>query len=241
MLLGVGLIAAAAMVGFVGSTFEFDGRPGSRWPGRSQSPRAGVLGVLTRRSPEVELHRLTGRIAAAGIAIGLSPLVVNLAEWRNSGLLEDWGGSFYIEVLAAEAAAMVALLLLIRAPRFRLHAGGALIAMGTLLALHYVGVMIQIAKYDGGGSLKPGGVLGVAGALVLLSAGVSVLRFERRDQSARLCLQRLDQFTICTRLSSTRRREFPVLDVGEGERLGVARLVDALERLDAQENLCCCR
>ena len=183
VLLGVGLITAAAMVAFVGSTFEFDGTARVTSAGAVAIAAAGVLGVLTRRAPEVELRRWTGRIAAAGVAIGLLPLVVNLAEWSDSGLLEDWGGSFYIEVLAAEAAAMVALLLLIRAPRFRLHAGGALIALGALLALHYVGVMIQIAKYEGGGSLRLGGVLGVAGALVLLSAGVSVLRFERRTKA----------------------------------------------------------
>ena len=75
------------------------------------------------------------------------------------------------------------MLLLIRAPRARLHAGGALIALGALLALHYVGVMIQIAKYSGGGSLRIGGALGVAGALVVLAAGISVLRFERRSRA----------------------------------------------------------
>ena len=180
LLLAVGLIASAAMVAFVGSTFDFDGTAAVTALGAVAIAAAGVLGVVTRRAPEVEIPRRTIRIAAAGVAVGLSPLVVNLAEWSSSGLLEGWGGSYSIEVVAAEAAAMIALLLLIRAPRARLQAGGALIALGALLALHYVGVMIQIAKYEGGDALRLGGVLGVAGALVLLWAGVSVLRFERR-------------------------------------------------------------
>ena len=180
LLLAVGLIAAAAMVAFVGSTFDFDGTAAVTALGAVAIAAAGVLGVVTRRAPEVEIPRRTVRIAAAGVAVGLSPLFVNLAEWSSSGLLEGWGGSYSIEVVAAEAAAMIVLLLLIRAPRARLQAGGALIALGALLALHYVGVMIQIAKYEGGDALRLGGVLGVAGALVLLWAGVSVLRFERR-------------------------------------------------------------
>ena len=100
-------------------------------------------------------------------------------------MLEGWGGSFYIEVLAAGAAAAVAVLLLIRAPRARLHAGGALIALGALLALHYVGVMIQIAKYSGGGSLRIGGALGVAGALVAALSGHQRAAVRAPEQSAR--------------------------------------------------------
>ena len=94
VLLGVGLIAAAAMVAFVGSTFEFDGTARSRRSGRSRSPPP-VCSACSRGAPrKSDLRRRTGRIAAAGVALGLLPLVVNLAEWSDSGLLEDWGGSY---------------------------------------------------------------------------------------------------------------------------------------------------
>ena len=237
VLLGVGLIVAAAMVAFVGSTFDFDGTAAVTAAGAAAIAAAGVLGVLTRRAPEVELRRRTGRIAAAGAALGLLPLVVNLAEWSDSGLLEDWGGSFYIEVLVAEAAAVVALLLLIRAPRARLHAGGALIALGALLALHYVGVMIQIAKYEGGDSLRLGGPLGVAGALVLLAAGISVLRFERRTRRPSPRPSDLISSRSAPRLSSTpAKTNARVLDVGRSAERSWALPACSetpLERLDA--------
>ena len=51
VLLGVGLIAAAAMVAFVSSTFEFDGTAAVTAAGAVAIAAAGVLGVLTRRAP----------------------------------------------------------------------------------------------------------------------------------------------------------------------------------------------
>ena len=77
------------------------------------------------------------------------------------------------------AVAVVALVLLIRAPRARVRAGGALISVGTLLVLHFVGLMIFIAKWEGADALRLGGPLGVAGGLLLLVGGISVLRAER--------------------------------------------------------------
>jgi hypothetical protein len=176
MLLGVGLIVLAAMGGFVASVFEFAGAAALTVAGAVAIGAAGALGVLTHRAPEVGLTRRSWALAAAGAGLGFAPLVVNVAYWSDSGLLEDWGGSFYIEVLAACAATVVALLFLIRMPRARLRAAGALTAIGALLALHYVGLMIQIAKYEGVDALRLGGALGVAGGLVLVGAGLHVLR-----------------------------------------------------------------
>ena len=104
---------------------------------------------------------------------------MNVASWSKTGLLEDWAGSYAIEVLVAVAAAVVAFVLLIRAPRARVRAGGALIAVGTLLVLHLVGLMFQIAKWEGVDALRLGGPLGIAGGLLLVVGGISVLRAER--------------------------------------------------------------
>ena len=103
---------------------------------------------------------------------------MNVASWSKTGLLEE-AGYYAIEVLVAVAAAVVAYVLLIRAPRARVRAGGALIAVGTLLVLHLVGLMIHIAKWEEVDALRLGGPLGVAGGLLLVVAGISVLRAER--------------------------------------------------------------
>jgi hypothetical protein len=183
LLLGVGLIVIAAMVAFVGSVFDFDDTAALTAIGAIAIAAAGALGVLTRRAPEVEWPRRARVVAAAGVVLGFSPLLVNVADWESTGLLESWGGAYYLEVLAAGAVAALALLALFRAPRARLPAGGALIAVGALLALHYVGLMIQIAKWEGADALRLGGPLGVAGGLLLLAAGIGVLRSERSDKA----------------------------------------------------------
>lgn len=183
LLLGVGLIVAAAMAAFVGSVFDFDGMVVLTAVGAAAIAAAGVLGLLTRRAPEVDWPRRARVVAAAGVVLGFSPLVVNVAEWGSSGLLEKWGGAFYIEALAAGAVAGLALLGLIRAPRARLPAGGALIAVGFLLALHYVGLMVQIGKWEGADALRLGGPLGVAGGLLLIAAGISVLGGQDRTEA----------------------------------------------------------
>ena len=96
-----------------------------------------------------------------------------------------WGGPYYGEVVVAGLAAIVALLLLIRVPRARLHAAGVFVAVGILLVLHYAAFMIQVYHY--GGATGRGGPLGVLGGLLLVGAGVSVLVAERR---AERCLHR---------------------------------------------------
>lgn len=179
-LLGVGLVVFVAMVAFVWSPFEFDGTAAFTALGAVAIAAAGTLGVLTRRAPEVEWPRRGRIVAAVGALLAVAPLLVNVGEWSGSGLLEDWPRAYYLEALVAGAAAIVALIVMVRAPRARLPLGGALVAVGTLLALHYAGLMIQIAKYDGVDALRLGGALGVAGGLVLVRAGLLVLRDDHR-------------------------------------------------------------
>ncbi|MDQ4029532.1 MAG: hypothetical protein M3168_00660, partial [Actinomycetota bacterium] len=174
----VGLITSVAMLAFVSSSLEVAGAAVLTALGAAAVVGAASLGVLTRRSPDAALPRRATAAAAAGAALGFSPLVVNLASW-DSALLEGWGAPFYLEVLLAGMAAVLALLMAIRFPRARLHAAGALIGIGALLALHLVGVLVEIGYGDGFRELRFGGALGIAGGLVLAAAGVGVLRAGR--------------------------------------------------------------
>ena len=178
LLLGLGLIGLAAMIAFVASEFESEGTAWLTAFGAVAIAAAGALGLLTRRAPEVVSSRRGRIVAALGTVLALSPLVVNLASWDNSNLLGEWGGSYYIEVLFGGVLAVVALLLLIRAPRARLAAGGVLIGVGALLALHLIGVMVQIVADEDGSALGIGGPLGLAGGLLLVAAGISAVRAE---------------------------------------------------------------
>lgn len=181
LLLAVGIVALAAMAAFVASSFEFADTAILTVLGAVAIGAAGALGVLTRRAPEVGWPRRARVLTVTGVVLGFAPLFVNLGYWSRSGLLEGWDGAFYLEVLVASVAAALVLVVLVRAPRARLHAGGALVALGSLSALHYVGLMIQIAKYEGVDALRAGGVLGVVAGLLLLAAGVGVVRSEREQ------------------------------------------------------------
>jgi hypothetical protein len=184
VLLGVGVIVAAAMVAFVASTFEFADTAKLTAVGAVAVGAAGALGVLTRRAPEVGWSRRARVLATTGVVLVAAPLLVNLGDWSGSGLLEAWNAAYYLEPLVAGVAAALALAALLRAPRARLHAGGALVALGTLTAFHYVGLMVQIAKYEGVDSLRYGGALGAAGGILLLGAGVGVLRGAREAKAS---------------------------------------------------------
>lgn len=178
LLLGVGLVGVVAMAAFVGSVFESKGTAWFTVLGAAAIAAAGALGLLTHRPPEVASSRRWQLIAAAGIVLALSPLVVNVAFWENSNLLGDWGGAFAVEVLFGGALAVIALLVLIRSPRGRLPAGGVLIGVGAMLALHLIGLMIQIVADNDGAALRLGGPLGLAGGLLLLAAGIRFVRAE---------------------------------------------------------------
>ena len=183
VLLGVGLLVMAAMAAFVRSaSWEFGGTAQLTAVGAVAIGAAGALGALTRRGREAGSSRRATAVAAAGSALVLSPLFVNLADAENYTLLDGvWGGPYYGEVVVAGLVAIVALLLLIRVPRARLHAAGALVAVGILMVIHYAAFMIQVDHY--GGAMGRGGPLGVLGGLLLVAAGISVLVAERSAES----------------------------------------------------------
>jgi hypothetical protein len=102
-----------------------------------------------------------------------------VGDWSGSGLLESWGGAYYLEVLVAGVVTGVAMFGLLRAPRERLRAAGALVAVGVLLTVHYVGLLVQLGKWEGADSIRLGGPLGIVGGLLLIVAGRSVVRAQR--------------------------------------------------------------
>lgn len=182
MLLGVGVVVLVATLAFVDSSFEVAGSAVLTAVGALLVVVAALLGLLTRQAPEAGLPGSSVAVAVAGTVLGLSPLVVSVADW-DSGLLDQYGRPFFLEVLVAGPAAALALLVLIRRPRARLQASGVLIGIGALLALHLAGFVIQVAKDDGVRVLRLGGPLGIVGGVVLVAAGLSVARARRATEA----------------------------------------------------------
>lgn len=178
LLLGVGVVVLAATIGFVGSWFELGDAAVFTGLGALAVGSAGALGLLTRQAPEVPLPGRSLTIAGTGTALGLAPLVVNVQPWE-SALLEGWGRPFYLEVLVAGAAAALAFGALVRTPRARLQAAGALVGIGVLLALHLAGLIVHVASDGRAQDIRLGAPLGIAGGLLLVVAGRKILRGER--------------------------------------------------------------
>jgi Caspase domain len=181
LLVGVGAVACAAMLALVASWYELAGLVQATGFGALAIVAAGALGILTRRAPEIGLPRLAVAAGGAGAVLGFSPLVVDMAVWEDSALLQDWDGAFAVEVALAGGAAIVVLAVLLGAPRLRIPAGGALIGIGAMLALHVGGIAVQLVKEDGAKGPAPGCALGVAGGLLMVLAGAGVLRAGRRE------------------------------------------------------------
>jgi hypothetical protein len=178
LLLGVGVVLLAAAIAFVGSSFEVGGAAFLTGLGALAVLSAGALGLLTRQAPEAPLPRRSLTIAGVGAALGLSPLVVNVEPWE-SALLEGWGRPFYLEVLVAGAAAAVAVGALVRNPRTRLQAAGAVVGIGVLLALHLISRLVFVGTDERVQDIRLGAPLGIAGGLLLVVAGAKILRGER--------------------------------------------------------------
>lgn len=176
--LGTAVVGCAGALSFV-TAFDAEGGFLLMVLGAAALAGAGLLGLVTRRASEVALARRAIVLAAAGVLLGLAPLFVNLADWESSLLDFKWR-PMYVEMLVVGIVAAAAWLVLLRVPRARLHAAGLLVAAGVGLGLHVLGVLVQIGHDDGLGKLRLGGPLGIAGGLLLLAAGASVLRAQPR-------------------------------------------------------------
>jgi hypothetical protein len=183
LLLAVGLLVCCAMLAWATSPFvevRLLGTVGVTTIGGLAIAASGALGVLTRRAREVALARRAVALGAVGVLLGLAPLRVGTGDWSDSALLgglsdKNEGAAVSLELLCAGLLAIAVLIVLAGAPRLRLHAAGALVGIGTLLALHLAGVAAHIAYYEGVDSLGWGCPLGVVGGLLLVAAGARVL------------------------------------------------------------------
>jgi hypothetical protein len=181
LLLAVGLLVLVGAVALASSPAETKilGVVGVTAIGALVLGASGALGVLTRRAREIALPRGAIGIGVAGAILGLAPLTVTVGNWGKSTLLRgisgDSGFPVAVEVAVAGLAAGAALLVLATAPRMRLHAAGALVGIGTLLALHLVGPIVHIVYWVDRGALGWGGPLGIAGGLLLVASGARVL------------------------------------------------------------------
>jgi hypothetical protein len=182
LMLGVGVAALAATIAFVGSWFVLGEGAIYTGLGALAVGSAGALGLLTRQAPEVALPGRSLAFAGTGVALGLAPLVVNVQPWE-SALLEGWGRPFYLEVLVAGAAAGLAFGALVRSPRVRLPAAGALVGIGVLLALHLAGLLVHVATDGRAQDIRLGGPIGIVGSLLLVVAGTKILRGERTAEA----------------------------------------------------------
>jgi hypothetical protein len=145
---------------------------------------AGLAGLAARRAPAAGLPRHTGVVVAAGVLLGLAPLVVNVAEWDDSSLFALFDGWAYAaEVLLLALVAAGTSVVLVRLPRLRLHAAGTLVGLGTILALHLVGIIVELAHEDGMLKVGLGAPLGIVGGILLVVAGARVLRAEREPEA----------------------------------------------------------
>jgi hypothetical protein len=193
LLLAVGAVVAAAMFAFVWSGFELAGTAELTGLGAVAVAGAGALGALTRRAPGAGLPRhIVPTVAGAALLI-LAPLVIGVARWEGWTRLDPidrWTRDSYLELPVAGGVALLAVLAATRFPRTRLHAGGVLVGIGALVSLHVIAIAIHIAwtgdsqsEPAGIRALRPGVPLGLAGGLLLVWAGVRVLRAERRAES----------------------------------------------------------
>jgi hypothetical protein len=185
LLLAVGFLVCIAMLCFAWSpaTVSAFGTVVLTALGALAIAASGALGVLTRRSPEVGLSRAAVVLAAAGAVLTLVALFLETGDWSTSSLVDgisgDWALPVFLEVATAGLLAGVLVLVLAVAPRWRLPAGGALVGLGTLTALHVAGVMVHIAKFEGAGVLRWGGVVGITGGLLLVAAGARIVWDDR--------------------------------------------------------------
>jgi hypothetical protein len=185
LLVAVGLLALAGALALGSSPAETKllGAVGVTAIGALVVGSSGALGVLTRRAREIAVARGTFALGVAGALLGLAPLTVRVGDWQNSHLLGGISSiaefPVAIEVIVAGVVAAAALLALAAAPRMRLHAAGALVGTGTLLALHMVGPVVHIVYWVNASALGWGGPLGIAGGVLLVTAGLRVLAAAR--------------------------------------------------------------
>ena len=110
-------------------------------------------------------------LGLAGVGLAVVALIVDYDGFSSllDELKEGESAEFFFGPAVAAAAALAGLLLLAARPRF---AAGLLLAVGTALTLHYLGLLVAAWRAIGEvGDVRSAGYIGIVAGLLILAAG----------------------------------------------------------------------
>jgi serine/threonine protein kinase len=120
-------------------------------------------------------------LGLAGVALAVVALIVDYDGFSSllDELKEGDSAEFFFGPAVAAAAALAGLLLLAARPRF---AAGLLLAVGTALTLHYIGLLVAAWRAIGEvGEVRSAGYVGIVAGLLILAAGAWAHRTSRTE------------------------------------------------------------
>jgi serine/threonine protein kinase len=120
-------------------------------------------------------------LGLAGVALAVVALIVDYDGFSSllDELKEGDSAEFFFGPAVAAAAALAGLLLLAARPRF---AAGLLLAVGTALTLHYIGLLVAAWRAIGEvGEVRSAGYVGLVAGLLILAAGAWAHRTSRAE------------------------------------------------------------
>jgi hypothetical protein len=120
-------------------------------------------------------------LGLAGVGLAVVALIVDYDGFSSllDELKEGDSAEFFFGPAVAAAAALAGLLLLAARPRF---AAGLLLAVGTALTLHYLGLLVAAWRAIGEvGDVRSAGYIGIVGGLLILAAGAWAHRTSRAE------------------------------------------------------------
>ena len=120
-------------------------------------------------------------LGLAGVGLAVVALIVDYDGFSSllDELKEGDSAEFFFGPAVAAAAALAGLLLLAARPRF---AAGLLLAVGTALTLHYLGLLVAAWRAIGEvGDVRSAGYIGIVGGLLILAAGAWAHRTGRAE------------------------------------------------------------
>ena len=120
-------------------------------------------------------------LGLAGVGLAVVALIVDYDGFSSllDELKESDSAEFFFAPAVGAAAALAGLLLLAARPRF---AAGLLLAVGTALTLHYLGLLVAAWRAIGEvGDVRSASYFGIVGGLLILAAGTWAHRTSRAE------------------------------------------------------------
>jgi serine/threonine protein kinase len=120
-------------------------------------------------------------LGLAGVGLAVVALIVDYDGFSSllDELKEGDSAEFFFGPAVGAAAALAGLLLLAARPRF---AAGLLLAVGTALTLHYLGLLVAAWRAIGEvGDVRSASYFGIVGGLLILAAGTWAHRTSRAE------------------------------------------------------------